>query len=512
MKKVSNALSVFALALVLSVGAFASVAHAQEWGDSYSYDGGGFGDSYSYDGGSGWGDSYSYDGGSGWGDSYSYDGGNAWGDSYSTDGGYGDLYSYDGSNSGGNLYSYDGGGNLYSYDGGGNLYTADGGNLYTYDGGNLYTLDNGGNLYTAEDQNGYYVDEYMDEYAQEYAQQNGGSYGGGSFGGGSFGGGSSMGGFSIPSFGSTGGCTSCHSQTPIPTPTCTRNCYPTPAPVCPAGTTGTYPNCHTIPVPTCTTCGGSNTTNINTNTNTYVDNSINGSFNTNISNSGNTTILAPVVPQQQVVYQQNAAPYCVISLTNAGSYNAQATLVWSSSNATSAYISQVGSVAPNGQRYVTGYANQTYSLTVSGQGGTYTCQTQPFTPTYVPQAPITPSVSLTQIPYTGLALSPFAAAMYWLSLLSVAAAGGYLLVYYKGGALAFAGASLSRRQNHFVVSEQEAEEIEAPVTTEVVEEEVATPIANVLNFLPAMAESKTRDAMQMIRNANGMPQIVINRA
>lgn len=503
MKKVSNALSVFALALVLSMGTFASVASAQEWGDSYSFDGGGssWGDSYSYDGGSSWGDSYSYDGGSGWGDSYSYDGGNAWGDSYSTDGGYGDLYSYDGGNlysqDGGNLYSYDGGGNLYSYDGGGNLYTNDGGNLYTYDGGNLYTAD-GGNLYTA-DENGYYVDEYMDEYAQEYVQQQmgGSSYGGGSYGGGSYGGGS-MGGYSIPGFSSTGGCTSCHTQS-YPNPGCTRNCYPTPTP-----TPTPRPN------PTCTTCGGSNITNVNTNTNTYVDNSINDSFNTNISNSGNTTILAPVVPQQQVVYQQQyAAPYCVISLTGAGQYNAQATLVWSSSNANSAYISQIGAVAPNGQRYVTGYANQTYSLTVTGQGGTYTCQTQMYTPTYVPPT-ITPSVSLTQIPYTGLALSPMAQAMYWLSLLSVAAAGGYLLVYYKGGALALAGASMARRQNHFVVSEQDATEVETPVIDEV-EEVATTPVVSTFS-LPTIAETYTRDAMHMIRNASGVPQIVISRA
>jgi hypothetical protein len=246
--------------------------------------------------------------------------------------------------------------------------------------------------------------------------------------------------------------------------------------------------------------------------NSYTDNSINGSFNTSINNSGNThiTTAAPVIPQQQIVYtyqQQIAAPYCVINLTNGGAYSATATLVWSSSNATSAYISQIGSVAPNGTRVVTGFANQSYSLTVTGQGGTYTCVSQPFTPTYVPPAPIYPSVSLSQIPYTGLALSPLAQAMYWLALLSVAAAGGYLLVYFKGSALAFAG--MTRRQNHFVASEMDAEEVEAPAAVEA--EEATTPVANAFS-LPTMSETKTQDSMHVIRNAFGVPQIVINRA
>ncbi len=368
----------------------------------------------------------------------------------------------------------------------------------------------------------YDVYEALDTYAaQSYGST--GSFGGGSFGGGSTGGyssggrsgGSSFGGYSTPSFSSSGGCTTCHSQTPnYPAPVCITCNYPVPTPV---------PH----PVPTCTTCGGSNVTNTNIKTtNTYTDNSINGSFNTNVHGDGNVVgggyqgvavaTLAPVVPQHPIVYQQQiAAPYCVINLTNAGAYNAQATLVWSSSNAQNAYISQVGAVAPNGQRFVTGYTNQTYSLTVTGQGGTYTCNTQPWAPTYVAPTPINPSVSLTQIPYTGLALSPFAQAMYWLSLMSVAAAGGYLLVYYKGGALAFAGAALSRRQNHIVVSEtseQDTTEVEAPETENEGETEPQVSPVNMRTFLPTMAETQTRDAMQMIRNAAGVPQIIISRA
>jgi hypothetical protein len=156
-----------------------------------------------------------------------------------------------------------------------------------------------------------------------------------------------------------------------------------------------------------------------------------------------------------------------------------------------------------------------YSLTVTGQGGTYTCNTQPYTPTYIPQAPITPSVSLTQIPYTGLALSPMAQAMYWLALLSVAAAGGYLLVYYKGGALALAGAmnrltAQAGRQNHFVVSEQETEEVITPEAVET--EEVAAPTVDAMSFLPAMQEMKTRDVMSVMHSEDGTPRLVIARA
>jgi hypothetical protein len=468
-------------ATMLSLGAFATTVHADDWYDAGSFDGGSWYDAGSY--GGDFYDSGSYD--SGWYDSGSYGGdwyettNNDWYDAGSYNPGW---YETDTYNPGYDVAD--------SYNPG--YYETD-----SYNPGYYETDSYNPGYYDVDSYEAGYVEQYMEQYAAGNPIMGGGSYG------------SMGGGFSFPGFSSTGGCVSCHTQIP-PTPTCTRNCYPTPTPTC------TH-NCYPTPTPTCTTCGGSNVTNVNTNvntnTNTYIDNSINGSFNTNISNSGNTTILAPVVPQQPIVYQpQTAAPFCVITLTNAGQYSAQATLVWSSSNATSAYISQIGAVAPNGTRYVTGYANQIYSLTVTGQGGTYTCQTQMYTPTYVPPAPITPSVSLEQIPYTGLALGPVAQMIYWLSLFSVAAAGAYLVVYYKGGALALMGASMTRKQNHFVVSEQETEEVSAPAVTEVAEEVVATPVADLFHSLPTMAETKTRDVMQVIRNASGVPQIVINRA
>lgn len=475
-------------ATVLSLGAFAATVHAaDEWG-SYDSIGGGW-DSYDTYGG-GW-DSYdSYSGG--W-DSYDTYGG-GW-DSYDTSGGWDSYDTY-----GGGWDSYDtyNSGTWEEYNPG--YYEEYNPGYYEEYNPGYYEEYNPGYY---EEYNPGYVETYMDQYASGYT-------GGGSMGGGSFGSGfTTGGGYSMPKF-STGGCTTCHYQTPPPV-------YIPPAP---------------RPNPTCSTCGGSNVTNtnINTNTNTiidnsitdnsiFVDNSINDSFNTTVVGDGNVVgggyqgvaiaTLGTVVAQPIIQYQA-PAPYCVITLTNAGVYNTQATLVWSSSNAQSAYIMSIGAVAPNGTRAVTGYANQTYSLTVTGQGGSYTCHTQPFTPTYVPPAPITPSVSLTQIPYTGLALGPVAQAMYWLSLIAAAAAGGYLLVYYKGGALALAAASMTRRQNHFVVSEQEAAEVETPVVEEA-EEVTTTPVARTFS-LPTMASTNTRDAMQMIRNAAGVPQIIINRA
>ncbi|MBP9757297.1 MAG: hypothetical protein KBD06_01730 [Candidatus Pacebacteria bacterium] len=500
-------------ATVLSLGAFATTVHADDYG--FGVDGGGYSDFSSY--GGGYSDFSSYGGGY---DDYSTYGG-GYSDFSSYGGGYDDYSTYGGGYS--DFSSYGGGYNDFSSYGGGYSDFSQYSDSYnpgyiatdsynpgyyetdSYNPGYYATDSYNPGYYATDSYNpGYYAtDSYVAEYMDSYAAGNPilGGFSGGSFGGGSsFGGG----GFSMPKFGSTGGCTTCHTQTYTPprtTPGCT-NCNPP------------------RPNPTCTTCGGSNVTNtnINTNTNTWidnsiVDNSINGSFNTNISNSGNTSIttVTPVPVQPIIQYQQQiAAPYCVITLQNAGAYTAQATLVWSSSNAQSAYITSIGNVAPNGTRVVTGFANQTYSLTVTGQGGSYTCHTQ-YTPTYVPPAPITPSVSLTQIPYTGLALGPVAQALYWLSLFSVAAAGAYLLVYFKGGALAAVGASMNRRQNHFVVSEQETEEVSAPEVTVEEVEEVAAPAAS-LNFLPTMASGQTRDIMSVIRSIDGAPRIVINRA
>jgi hypothetical protein len=478
-----NLLFAFAIvvsATVLSLGAFATTVLAADMG--YEVDGGGWSDYGGYDS---WSDYGGYDTWSDYGgyDSYTDYGGT---DTWSDYGGYDSWSDYGG---------YDD----YSDYGVGGYYDTNVGGYYDTNVGGYYDENVGG--YYDENVGGYY-DTNVGGYDYPSYTTGGGYSFGESF--------TTGGGYSFTPKFTTPGCTNCHPT--YPTPGCTTNCYPTPK-----------------PTPGCTTCGGSNT-NISTVTNTntiidnsitdnsftdnsvhIVDNSINDSFNTTVIGDNNVvgggymgaaaafTVVAPA-PIAQV-----PAPYCVITLTNAGIYATQATLVWSSSNATAAYISSIGSVAPNGQRVVTGYANQIYSLTVTGQGGSYTCQTQMFTPSYVPPVqPINPSVSLTQIPYTGLDLGPIGNAMYWLSIFSVAAAGAYLAVYYKGGALALATAALTTRRN-VVVSEEEVEAAE-------VTENVSTPVANTFGMLPAFAMAQTRDSMVVARNADGMPRIVISRA
>lgn len=78
-------------------------------------------------------------------------------------------------------------------------------------------------------------------------------------------------------------------------------------------------------------------------------------------------------------------PSCTITVSSAYGggyygygymYNQPATLSWSASNATSAYITpEVGTVATYGSRTVYPAPGTTYRMTVYGPGGTNTCQT-----------------------------------------------------------------------------------------------------------------------------------------
>ncbi len=122
-------------------------------------------------------------------------------------------------------------------------------------------------------------------------------------------------------------------------------------------------------------------------------------------------------------------PSCWITLSNYNQYGYgnQATLSWGSTNATSAYISNIGSVAVSGSRSVqlSGYTQ--YTMTAYGTNGqSVTCRTEQYIPPVVP-----PYISLTQVPYTGLDLGPIGSAAYWLSILSLAVACLYLGVYYR---------------------------------------------------------------------------------
>jgi len=109
------------------------------------------------------------------------------------------------------------------------------------------------------------------------------------------------------------------------------------------------------------------------------------------------------------------------------------TLSWTSQNAVSAHLSNVGAVAPNGTLFVRPQSPTTYTLTVtSSTGQTAICQTSvsvvtPFAPP--PQIPST-GVPLYQIPYTGFDFGPIGNATYWAALAAFALCGAYLTTYY----------------------------------------------------------------------------------
>ncbi|PIR83757.1 hypothetical protein COU18_03740 [Candidatus Kaiserbacteria bacterium CG10_big_fil_rev_8_21_14_0_10_51_14] len=320
------------------------------------------------------------------------------------------------------------------------------------------------------------------------------------------------------------GCGSVCHQTPPPTPCCAQPPHQNP-PCCAPQPSQPPVIINNPPAPS----QPINIVNNNTNTNTNV--------NTNTNTAPVVPVVqAPVTYPVQYVYPTptyypptyyptptyptyQAQPYCTITISgnaygNYGAYSNQlATISWSSSNATSAWISpNIGSVPTFGTRTVYPTGNTVYTMTVSGPGGTATCQTTAY---YAPTYP-TPYVSLTQIPYTGLDLGPIGTVLYWLSLLSFAAAGAYLLVYYKGGAMAlasqmigFASPKLTGAKAGRVFSKVEnvvtktAEKIDA----------VIEPVLSSLQNLPVKeGSSEISDSMTLVHSKDGeAPRIVITR-
>jgi hypothetical protein len=77
---------------------------------------------------------------------------------------------------------------------------------------------------------------------------------------------------------------------------------------------------------------------------------------------------------------------------------------------------------------------------------TYTYPSSYYTPTYAyqnynytyPMNTSYPTVSLTQIPYTGFDFGTMGDTIYWLSIIAVAVSAAYLLMYYQGGTYAYA--------------------------------------------------------------------------
>jgi hypothetical protein len=257
--------------------------------------------------------------------------------------------------------------------------------------------------------------------------------------------------------------------------------------------------------PAKTTGGNSSVSNVTNTTITNVDNSIKDSFNDysindsfNNYNSGNVIVnsapLTYATPQYPIVYTQ-PAPYCHIYQASAASgYGVNAFyLSWNSQNATSAYLSNVGSVNVNGTKTVWPTGSMTYTLTVYGSNGqSANCHT-------TVSAYSAPYVSLTQIPYTGFDFGTFGNAMYWVTLAAFALGAGYLAVYYIP-ALAFAGAR-SEKQYAPVVPAK------APILVE--KEAAAVKIEPIIN---AIRKAGTLDSMAIVTSKDGsMPKIVIAR-
>ena len=397
--------------------------------------------------------------------------GDAWYDGgYTGDAWYDDGYTGDAWSEGGNLYTNESG------------YTGDvwneGGNLYTYENGNLYTYDP---IYA----------EYSESCGGcAYSYTPGYSTGGGSYG--FSGGGVSMrpvtvgSGTSIarPVGGSYG-----YGSTYYPTTVSTGH----------PGTSVT-----TRPI------GG--TTNID-NSVRYTDNSINNSFNTgsNINSPGavaagtSVSVIPLATPQYYTQYSYGSASCSIIATPSVIQNGQTANLRWTTSGARTAYLSDsIGTVTLNGSLIIRPEASRTYTLTVTDTNGrTSTCQTS------LTVSGSAPYVSLTQIPYTGFDYGPMGNALYWVSLVSFAVAGAYLLVFYKGGVLAFAGTMMgsARSARHYQAPTPTIIK-EAPII--VTREEEEDLLDEVAIRQSASDRTAPKDTMG-IATHNGEPRIVILR-
>ena len=240
------------------------------------------------------------------------------------------------------------------------------------------------------------------------------------------------------------------------------------------------------------------------------------STNNNVNTNTNINNINIATPQYPIVYTPpvTPAPYCTITQAQSGGYgqynqynsSTVAYLSWTSQNATSAFLSGVGSVGISGSQNVYPTYTTTYTLTVYGQNGqNATCSTTVNMNTYIPPVVQQPYVALTQIPYTGFDFGPLGNSIYWLSLISFAVAGAYLMIYYKGGAFALAGSMIPARKKFAPIVAAKA-----PILVEkeaaVIAEHKAHPI------VAALRKAGTIDTMAIVQSTNGsMPKIIIER-
>lgn len=170
---------------------------------------------------------------------------------------------------------------------------------------------------------------------------------------------------------------------------------------CPAGYTGSYPNC--VPVQYCP--------------------------------SGYTGTYPNCVPPQNNLS-------CTISINNYGqgynngywNPNSAVTLSWNSNSASTGFINNgFGNVGPSGSRTVYPTQTTTYTGTFYGYNGQQvTCSATVYVNTYVPPVtPNTPYVTLSAVPYTGLELGPVGTVVYWGFIAIWCAIAAYLIVVKK---------------------------------------------------------------------------------
>jgi hypothetical protein len=209
-------------------------------------------------------------------------------------------------------------------------------------------------------------------------------------------------------YGENGQTANCSKTVTVTVPQCPAgytgtypNCYP-PVQYCPAGYTGTYPNCY----PPVQYCPAGYT---GTYPNCYPPQNNNLSCTITVNNYGNN-------------YNNNYfAP------------NTAITLSWNSNGASYGNINQgLGSVGATGSRTI--YPSQTTTYTgtfYNNNGQQVTCSATVYVNGYVPPTNNTPYVTLSAVPYTGLELGPVGTVLYWGFIAFWCALAAYLIVIKK---------------------------------------------------------------------------------
>lgn len=236
---------------------------------------------------------------------------------------------------------------------------------------------------------------------------------------------------------------------PPPPPVCpvgTTGTYPNchiPTPVCPAGTTGTYPNC-VVPTPACPTGTSGNYPNCIVNqvtcpagmiagANNICINNVNNNQNNNQNVNNNVVNVNIPGYQYQPTTPTYQNPTCTLTASQTYvNYGQAVTLNWYSNYANSGFINNnVGNVNPSGSRTVYPTQTTTYTGTFYGYNGqTVQCSATVYVQNYV-QPPVyqnpVPYVTLSAVPYTGLDLGPVGTIVYWAFLVAWSLFAAYLI-------------------------------------------------------------------------------------